>query len=149
VLLTSVPPSWPSSGDGNLRSAPASRSEPSHTDAIAAAAKVVNVASDRVDATLKGFTRWARDASPKLSGDPDADAEELRLLLDLLRDHPGVDDPADLHPGDLRELLLRVYPCRVTVDTADTVPALRDLLTFLADTGAVTAKAAKRLARAG
>jgi hypothetical protein len=64
------------------------------TDAIAAAARVMNVASDRVDATLKGFTRWVRDASPKLSGDPDADAEELRLLLGLLRDHVGVDDPA-------------------------------------------------------
>ena len=109
------------------------------------------VPSDRVDATLKGFTRWARDASPKLSGDPDADAQELRLLLGMLRDHVGVDDPADLGAGDLRELLLRVYPRQVTVldaeDTADTVPALRDLLTFLADTGAVAAKAAKQLAR--
>jgi hypothetical protein len=109
------------------------------------------VPSDRVDATLKSFTRWARDASPKLSGDPDADAEELRLLLGMLRDHVGVDDPADLRPGDLRELLLRVYPRKVTVidaeDTADTVPALRDLLTFLADSGAVAATAAKRLAR--
>ena len=112
---------------------------------------VMGVPSDRVDATLKGFTRWASDASPKLSGDPDADAEELRLLLGMLRDHVGVDDPADLGPGDLRELLLRVYPRKVTVldaeDTADTVPALRDLLTFLADTGAVAAKAAKQLAR--
>ena len=112
---------------------------------------VMGVPSDRVDATLKGFTRWVRGASPKLSGDPDADARELRLLLGMLRDHVGVDDPADLGPGDLRELLLRVYPRQVTVldaeDTADTVPALRDLLTFLADTGAVTAKAAKQMAR--
>ncbi len=109
------------------------------------------VPSDRVDATLKGFTRWARDASPKLSGDPDADAEELRLLLGMLRDHVGVKDPADLGPGDLRELLLRVYPRKVTVldaeDTADALPALRDLLMFLADTGAVAATAAKRLER--
>jgi hypothetical protein len=109
------------------------------------------VASDRVDATLEGFTRWAREAPQKLSGDPDADAEELRLLLGLLRDHVGVDDPADLGPADLRELLLLVYPRRVTVldaeGTADTVPALRDLLAFLADTGAVGASAAERLGR--
>ncbi len=43
------------------------------------------VASARVDATLEGFTRWAREVPQKLSGDPDADAEELRLLLGLLR----------------------------------------------------------------
>ena len=109
------------------------------------------VASDRVDATLKGFTRWARAAPQKLGGDPDADAEELRLLLGMLRDHVGVDDPADLGPGDLRELLLGVYPDKVTVldaeETADTVPAVRDLLSFLTDTGAVAAEAAKRLER--
>src|SRR5258708_5020213 len=69
----------------------------------------------------------------------------------MLRDHVGVDDPADLGPGDLRELLLVVYPRKVTVldaeGTADTVPAVRDLLAFLADTGAVAAEAAKRLER--
>jgi hypothetical protein len=107
------------------------------------------VASDRVDATLTGFTRWAKAAPQKLSGDPDADIEELRLVLGLLRDHVGVDDPADLSPGDLDELLLQVYPRKVTVldveGTTDTVPALRDLLAFLAATGAVGAEAAKRL----
>src|SRR5258707_13297491 len=109
------------------------------------------VASDRVDATLKGFTRWASAAPQKLSGAPAADAKELRLLLGMLRDHVGMDDPADLGPGDLRELLLAVYPSKVTVldaeGTADTVPAVRDLLAFLADTGAVAAEAAKRLER--
>ena len=64
------------------------------------------VTSDRVDATLKAFTRWAGDAPHELSGGPGADAEELRLLLGLLRDHVGVDDPAHLGPGDLRKLLL-------------------------------------------
>src|SRR5258707_12200941 len=107
------------------------------------------VASDRVDATLKGSTRWASAAPQKLSGDPAADAKELRLLLGMLRDHVGMDDPADLGPGDLRELLLAVYPSKVTVldaeGTADTVPAVRDLLAFLAHTGAGPAEAAKRL----
>jgi hypothetical protein len=109
------------------------------------------VASDRVEATLQGFTRWAREAPQKLSGDPDADAEELRLLLGLLRDHVGVDDPADLGPGDLSELLLLAYPGTVTAldagGTAGTVPALRDLLAFLADTSALAPTAAKRLGR--
>lgn len=109
------------------------------------------VASDRVDATLQGFTRWARAAPQKLSGDPDADAGELRLLLGLLRDHVGVGDPAHLGPGNLRELLLEAYPRKVTVrdaeGTMDTVPALRDLLAFLADTSAVAADTAKRLGR--
>jgi hypothetical protein len=112
---------------------------------------VMAVAGDRVEATLRGFTRWAREAPQKLSGDPDADAEELRLLLGLLRDHVGVDDPADLGPGDLSELLLLAYPRKVTsLDagrTAATVPALRDLLAFLADTGALAPTAAKRLGR--
>jgi hypothetical protein len=109
------------------------------------------VASDRVDATLKGFTRWASAAPERLSGDREADVGELRLLLELLRDHVGVDDPAHLGPGDLRELLLEVYPRKVTVrdaeETTDTVPALRDLLAFLTDTGAVAGAAAKRLGR--
>jgi hypothetical protein len=109
------------------------------------------VASDRVNATLQAFTRWAREAPQKLSGDLDADAEELRLLLGLLRDQIGVDDPADLGPGDLSELLLPVYPRKVTAldagGTAGAVPALRDLLAFLADTGALAPTAANRLGR--
>jgi hypothetical protein len=119
--------------------------------AVTAAARVMAVASDRVEATLRGFTRWAREAPQKLNGDPDADAEELRLLLGLLRDHIGVDDPADLALGDLSELLLLVYPRNVTAlddgETANTVPALRDLLAFLAGDGALAPTAAKRLGR--
>ncbi len=107
------------------------------------------VASDRVEAALQGFTRWAREAPQKLSGDPDADVEELRLLLGLLRDYIGLDDPADLGAGHLRALLLLVYPGKVTAPDAgaiaNTVPALRDLLAFLADTGALGPTAANRL----
>jgi len=108
------------------------------------------VASDPVEVALKGFTRWAKNTPQMLMGEPGADARELRLLLGLLRDDVGIDDPAALRPGDIDELLLRVYPRKVTVldaeDTVDTVPAVRDLLVFLADTGAVTGEAAKRLA---
>src|SRR3984885_7030245 len=119
--------------------------------AVTAAARVMAVASDRIDATLQGFTRWAREAPQKLSGDPDADAEELRLLLGLLRDHVGVDDPSDLGPGDLSELLLLAYPRKATAldagATAGTVPAPRDLPAFLADTGGLAPTAAKPLGR--
>ncbi|HEV2244386.1 MAG TPA: hypothetical protein VGR98_25335, partial [Streptosporangiaceae bacterium] len=109
------------------------------------------MASDWVDATLEGFTRWAGAAPRKLSGDPDTDVEELRLVLELLRDQLSVDDPADLIPANLRVLLLMTYPRKVTVldaeDAADTIPALRDLVAFLADTGAVDAEAAEELGR--
>lgn len=109
------------------------------------------MARNPVDATLKAFTRWAKNTTQVLSGDLHADVRELRLVLDLLRNHLGIEDPAALRPGDLGELLLRLYPREVTVldaeGTADTVPAVRDLLAFLADTDAVTSKAAERLAR--
>jgi hypothetical protein len=109
------------------------------------------VASDWVDATLEGFTRWAGAAPQKLSGDPDTDVEELRLVLELLRDQLSLDDPASLTPADLRVLLLMTYPRKVTVleaeDAEDTIPALRDLVAFLADTGAVDADAANELGR--
>jgi hypothetical protein len=109
------------------------------------------VASDWVDATLEGFTRWAGSAPQKLSGDPDTDVEELRLVLEMLRDQLSVDDLADLTPADLRVLMLMTYPRKVTVldaeDAATTVPALRDLVAFLTDTGTVDAEAAEELER--
>ena len=107
------------------------------------------MAKDPVDATLARFSRWARKTTRKLSGDPGVNAGELRLLLDLMRNHLGIDDPADLGTGDIEELLLGVYPRKVMVldgeDTEDTVPAMRDLLAFLADTGAVPGQAVKLL----
>jgi hypothetical protein len=109
------------------------------------------MAKDSSDATLEKFARWAATTTRKLSGDPEADAAQARLLLDLMRDHLGVDDPARLGSGDIEELLLRVYPRKVTVidvaDVQDTVPALRDLLAFLADTGQLPARAARLLER--
>jgi hypothetical protein len=109
------------------------------------------MAKDPVDASVAKFSRWAGETKRKLSGDPDADAHELRLLLDLMRNHLGIDDPAGLGPGDIEELLLSVYPRKVTVvdreETEGTVPAMRDLLAFLGDTGTVPGKAVKLLER--
>ena len=107
------------------------------------------MAKDPVDATLARFSRWAGKTTRELSGDPGVNVGELRLLLDLMRNHLGIDDPADLGRGDIEKLLLSVYPRKVTVmdgkDTEDTVPAMRDLLAFLEETGAVPGQAVKLL----
>ena len=107
------------------------------------------MAKDPMDKITAEFSRWAAAPDRELSGEPEADAAEVELLLGLVRDQLGLDDPARLKPGHLEELLLDVYPRKVTVfdaeDTRDTVPALRDLLAFLADTGRLTGAAARRL----
>src|SRR4029079_12027814 len=68
------------------------------------------------------------------------------------RDYLGGERPADLGPGDLRELLLQIYPRKMTVfnadDTEDTVPAVRDFLAYLADRGEMPEGTARGLERA-
>ncbi len=107
------------------------------------------MAKDVTDKISAEFSRWAAAPGRELSGEPAADAAEVDLLLGLLRDQLGLGDPARLKQGDLEELLLDVYPRKVTVfdaeDVQDTIPALRDLLAFLADTGRLTGAAAQRL----
>ena len=109
------------------------------------------MATDPMDVISAEFSRWVAVPDRKLSGEPAADVAEADLLLGLIRDHLGLDNPARLNPGDLEDLLLDVYPRKVTVfdpeDTQDTVPALRDLLAFLADTGRLSGAAARRLGR--
>ncbi len=109
------------------------------------------MAKDSFDAALTGFRRWAKTAGQSLSGDPRADADELGTLLDLMRDYLGIDRPADLGEGDLEDLLLSIYPRKITVldraDTADTIPAVRDFLTYLAASGEMAEGAARVLER--
>jgi hypothetical protein len=109
------------------------------------------MATDPMDKISADFSRWVATPDRKLSGEPEADAAEADLLLGLMRDHLGLDSPARLNPGDLENLLLNVYPRKVTVfdpeDTQDTIPAVRDLLAFLADTGRLAGAAARRLDR--
>jgi len=104
---------------------------------------------DPFTAALTGFRRWTKTASRKLSGNPGADADELKTLLDLMRDYLGIERPVELSPGDLEELLLHVYPRKVTVfdraDTEDTIPAVRDFLAYLAESGGMTEAAAHAL----
>jgi hypothetical protein len=111
---------------------------------------------DIFEATADDFAVWATQASvvsqagvslagasqPPAAGDPD----EARLLLGLMRDYLGLEDPRQLGPGDLRTLLLDVYPRKVSVldreDLAGTIPTTRGLLRFLAETGRAGSTAA-------
>ena len=97
------------------------------------------MAKDGFDRALTGFRRWAQTTGRKLSDDPGVVAEEMETLFDLMRDYLDIDRPADLSEGDFRELLLRIYPRKVTVidpeDTGNTIPAIRDFLAYLAERG--------------
>ena len=103
---------------------------------------------DPFDAALAGFERWTATTKRKLSADP---AGEVETLLDLMRDYLDVESPADLGEGDLRELLLSIYPRKITVfdaaDTEDTVPAVRDFLAYLAERGEIPEGTARALER--
>jgi hypothetical protein len=100
---------------------------------------------------LTGFRRWTKTTGQKLSGDPGADADELETVLDLMRNYLSIERPGDLGPGDLEELLLRVYPRKITVfdraDTEDTIPAIRDFLAYLGESGEIAEGTARKLER--
>jgi hypothetical protein len=110
-------------------------------------AVMADTVSDSVEAVLEELRGWAEQAEQagrRLGGNID----EARLLLELLRDHLGV-DVADLDKGDLEELLLEVYPRKVSVleadDADDVIPTVRDLLAFCRDMGRLSKAKATRL----
>lgn len=92
---------------------------------------------DPFDAALDGFKQWTAATKRKLSADPETAVGEVETLLDLMRDYLDVEGPADLAAGHLRELLLQIYPRKITVfdadDTENTIPAVRDFLAYLAE----------------
>jgi hypothetical protein len=106
---------------------------------------------DPFDAALDGFERWTATTKRKLSADPETAVGEVETLLDLMRNYLEVEGPADLGAGDLRELLLRIYPRKMTVfdadDTQDTIPAARDFLAYLAERGEIPEGTARALER--
>ncbi|WP_020578375.1 hypothetical protein [Actinopolymorpha alba] len=101
----------------------------------------------RAEEFLNDFSQW-RD---RVDGKPTGDVGEARLLLELMRDYLGIDDPGELVPGNLEELLLDLYPRKVVTqkqeDVAETIPTIRALLAFLADTKRLPAKKVQRLER--
>ena len=106
---------------------------------------------DPFDAALDGFEQWTAGTKRKLSADPETVVGEVETLLDLMRNYLDVEGPADLGAGDLRELLLRIYPRKMTVfdadDTQDTIPAVRDFLAYLAERGEISDGTARALER--
>jgi hypothetical protein len=106
---------------------------------------------DPFRAALDGFEQWTAATKRKLNADPETAAGEVDTLLDLMRDYLDVEGPADLGPGDLRELLLQIYPRKITVfdadDTEDTIPAVRDFLAYLAERGEIPQSTARALER--
>ena len=84
------------------------------------------MAGDAFEETLAGFRRWAGTTDRKLNGDPEEDASELDTVFSLMPDYLGIDAPSGLTAGSLAELLLDVYPRKVTVldpkDVASTIP---------------------------
>jgi hypothetical protein len=106
---------------------------------------------DPFDAALDGFEQWTAATKRKLSADPETVVGEVGTLLDLMRNYLDVEGPADLGAGDLRELLLRIYPRKMTVfdpdDTQDTIPAVRDFLAYLAERGEISEGTARALER--
>ncbi|HEY1003602.1 MAG TPA: hypothetical protein VGD83_28565, partial [Streptosporangiaceae bacterium] len=106
---------------------------------------------DPFDAALDGFEQWTAATKRKLSADPETAVGEVGTLLDLMRSYLDVERPADLAAGDLRELLLQIYPRKITVfdagDTGDTIPAARDFLAYLAERGEMPESTARALER--
>jgi hypothetical protein len=106
---------------------------------------------DPFDAALDGFGQWTAATKRKLSADPETAVGEVETLLDLMRDYLDVEGPADLAAGDLRELLLQIYPRKITVfdadDTENTIPAVRDFLAYLAERGEIPPSTARALER--
>src|SRR5690349_6042914 len=106
---------------------------------------------DPFDAALDGFKQWTAATKRKLSADPETAVSEVETLLGLMQDYLDAKGPADLGPGDLRELLLQIYPRKMTVfdadDTEDTIPAVRDFLAYLGERGEMPESTARALER--
>ncbi|XVQ13715.1 hypothetical protein ACQP1W_14610 [Spirillospora sp. CA-255316] len=110
------------------------------------------MADNWVDTVAGEFRRWADrragDDAAHGPADVPVDVEGTRLLLDLAREELDLPGPGALTPPLLRELLLEVFPESV-VAAADEAPAVVDavrlLLAFLRDTGALGAGTAAGL----
>jgi hypothetical protein len=103
----------------------------------AAADKVVSVTARSTDDFLDDLAAWAKATAQDLDGN----SEDAALLHDLARDYLDCPDLAELTPFDLRQLLLAVFPRKVTVsdpeDVNTVIPTMREVCRFLRDTGRI------------
>jgi hypothetical protein len=109
------------------------------------------MARDAFAVALTEFRRWTKTAADRMRADPAEEIGQIEILLDLMRDYLEIDHPADLTPADLEQLLLRVYPRKITIlddsQTVDTIPSMSDFIAFLAESGALPAARARALDR--
>ncbi|MFI0484598.1 hypothetical protein [Actinomadura sp. 9N215] len=100
------------------------------------------MADNWVETTAGDLRRWADERGEPL------DEQGARILLELLRDEMGLPGADALTPEALRELLLNVFPESVVAggdDVPTVLDALRRIVAYLRDTGAVPAPAAAEL----
>jgi hypothetical protein len=109
------------------------------------------MARDAFAAALTGFRQWTKTASDRMHADPAEEIGQIEVLLDLMRDYLEIERPADLTPAELEQLLLRIYPRKITIldesQTVDTIPSVSDFIAFLAESGALPAARARALER--
>jgi hypothetical protein len=95
---------------------------------------------DPVESLLPELAEWAEKQEQPVQGNSD----DAAMLLRLLNEYVGVADLSKLRPEDLDELLLSHYPRKVTVepdeDLSEVIATVRELLTFAADTGRLSAE---------
>ncbi len=85
-----------------------------------------------IESLVDDFAAWARTHAP------DVDPADVDLLLRVRADHLGAPDPTRWRTGQLRELLLEVYPRQISVDpraAGEIHAAAAALLRYLAETG--------------
>lgn len=85
-----------------------------------------------VNPATAGFRRWAGATDRESERRPEEDASELSTAFGLMPDYPGIDAPSWLNAGCLSELLLDVYPRKVTVLDLDE-GTTEDLAWFITD----------------
>ncbi|MCP9954889.1 hypothetical protein [Actinomadura madurae] len=92
------------------------------------------MADNWVETTAGDLRRWADERGETL------DDQGVRILLDLAREELELPGPAALTPAGVRELLLEAFPESVVAgreDVPTVLDALRRIVAFLRDTGAV------------
>ncbi|WP_149257362.1 hypothetical protein [Actinomadura sp. K4S16] len=97
------------------------------------------MADNWVETTVGDLRRWSDERGEAL------DEQGVRILLDLAREEMGLAGPEALEPRHVRELLLEVFPESVVAgrdDVPTVLDALRGIVAYLRDTGAVAEAAA-------